>query len=74
MTGFRAMLRGSSITNERLVAIFTSAGSKRLSWRVWRRCNFKRLDIGLRLGPAICVGVRRVIASIFLFTNSRRIR
>ena len=29
------------MTNERMVAMRTSAGSKSLSRRVWRRCNLK---------------------------------
>ena len=66
MTGFLAMFRGSSIKNERPVAIFTRAGSKRLRRRVWRRCNFRVwTSVWARSGNR--VGVRRVIAKIFLY-------
>ena len=51
MTGFLAMFRGSSIRNDRIVAIRTSAGSKSLSRRVWRRCSFSAwASIGGRSG------------------------
>src|SRR5262249_3728195 len=41
MTGLRIMERGSSMANERQVAMRTSAGSNTPSRRAWRRWSFR---------------------------------
>ena len=69
ITGFLAMLRGSSMANERTVAIRTSAGSNSLRRRVCRRWSFSAwTSDGVRSG--IWVGVSKAHRGSILYRVS----
>ena len=72
MTGFRAMLRGSSIKNERIGRHLHQRRLEQIEPARLATLQFQSLDIGLgRSGNR--VGVRRVIAKIFLIIHNQMI-